>query len=162
MPRMRAPMHSSPTAHGAAHTPHASGTVGSGQHIAMGSAARPESLWDGGGWGRPWVGGEDPSPPELTSGIEQRTSFSPRDPPSVMYPVSVTGVSPCFSWEQGGESWTVASHPPTPPPPSPNQVAQKQIIQLLRMQPRHLSQPEYLIFYRLKCMQIGPSPREHP
>lgn len=40
--------------------------------------------------------------------------------------------------------------------------AQKQIIQFLRMQPRHLSQPEHLIFYRLKCMQIGPSPRELP
>lgn len=40
--------------------------------------------------------------------------------------------------------------------------AQKQIIQLLRMQPDRLSQPGHLIFYRLKCMQIGPSPREHP
>lgn len=47
--------------------------------------------------------------------------------------------------------------------PFPKSVcAQKQIIQLLKMQPRHLSQPEHLIFYRLKCMQIGLSPREHP
>jgi hypothetical protein len=39
--------HSSPTAHGTTHMPHASGRVGCGQHIAMGSAARPESLGAG-------------------------------------------------------------------------------------------------------------------
>lgn len=56
-------MHSSPTAHGAAHTPHASGRVGSGQHIVMRSVARPELM--GGRMGR-----KDPVP--LNSPLEQQ------------------------------------------------------------------------------------------
>lgn len=63
-------MNSSPTAHGTTHTPHASGRVGSGQHIAMGSAARPESLGDGSGW-------EDPTPPELTTGMGPEDQLFP-------------------------------------------------------------------------------------
>lgn len=40
--------------------------------------------------------------------------------------------------------------------------AQKQIIQLLRMQPSRLSQPEHLIFYRLNVCKLAQALEEHP
>lgn len=120
-------------------------------------------------WGM-GVGGEDPTSPKLTTGRGSEAQLFPETHPWGMESGSGTGRwgggSPCSS--PGGVVANAellpgtAPSPPTTTPFPKSGCAQKQIIQLLRMQPRHLSQPEHLIFYRLKCMQIGPSPREHP
>lgn len=108
-----------------------------------GSAARPESL------------GSGACTPELTTGVELGDRLFPgRLTPRYDPPQRLGG-----GWDYGG----AGRQPAAPPPPLPPiRLCVEHILRLLRMQPRRLTQPEHLIFYRLKCMQIGPRPREHP
>lgn len=118
-------------------------------------------------WGM-GVGEEDPTAPKLTTGMGPGAQLFPETHPWGMESGSGTGRwgggSPCSPGGVVGNAELLPGSAPSPhTTPFPKSgCAQKQIIQLLRMQPRRLSQPEHLIFYRLKCMQIGPSPREHP
>lgn len=75
----------------------------------------------------------------------------------------VTHLSPGVVVEKAELLPVSPSSSPSPSPfPSPNQVVHKsRLFSSLECSPG-LNQPEHLIFYRLKCMQIGPSPREHP
>lgn len=112
---------------------------------------------------RTGVGGEDHAPPKLTTGTELKDQLFPGKPTlGACILAQLLGSPHSFPGNVVGKAKLLPVSPYLHPSFPKSGCAQKQIIQLLRMQPRHLSQPEHLIFYRLKCMQIGPSPREHP
>lgn len=86
--------------------------------------------------------GEDPAPPELTTGMEPENQLFPERPTPGAWSLAQWLSSPHSS--PGGvagkaELLPVRRGPSSSPFPKAG-YAQKQIIQLLRMQPRRLSQ----------------------